>query len=79
MQKKLILSLLITMFILTTTFTSSQAQFYKWTDNEGIAHYSNKPPCDREFEKVYNYIVCNAVKHGLVDEPTNWRHLYTPS
>ena len=52
MRKKLLFGLVMVMFILTATVSSSQTQFYKWTDANDIDHYSNIAPCEGAFEKV---------------------------
>ena len=53
MLQKLPFILLTVLFVLTAIFSSSTAQFYRWTAENGGVHYSNRPPCDRNvFDKI---------------------------
>lgn len=38
--------------LLTVAAGAAQAEIYKWTDKQGVQHYSEQPPASSNYEKV---------------------------
>ncbi len=65
---RIFLQLVFILFLLPAPFVSSGADFYRWTDEEGVTHISNQPPDNAVLKG--NDLKVLKMKENPSDEPT---------